>query len=299
MKHVISKRQAVRSLSTVGVVAIAISTADAAVQSTGGQEPLSTSSGSAAMTAPASADELAKKLANPIASLISVPFQSNFDWGGGPRGDGFQFKMNIQPVIPFSLNERWNLITRTIIPVIQQDDVAGTFARPSGTQIGLGDTSISAWLSPVNPTDNGWILGVGPILSLPTGTNNLLTSDKWAAGPTAIALKQDKGWTYGALAFHMWDFAGDDDRSSVNLTFLQPFLALNRSGGWTYSLNSESSYNWQSSEWTIPVNLMVSKLIKFGKRPVQFQLGGRYYVEKPDSGPEWGMRFAVTFLFPQ
>jgi hypothetical protein len=250
-------------------------------------------------TAPVSADELAKKLANPIASMISVPFQNNFDWGAGPNGDGFKWSMNIQPVIPIKLNDRWNLITRTIIPIVSQDDIGGTPLMPSGSQTGLGDVLVSAWFSPVEPTSNGWILGVGPALSFPTGTNNLLTSDKWLAGPTVIALKQQGSWTYGALVNHLWDYAGDDSRGSVNNTFIQPFLSLNQPGGWTYSLNTESSYDWQASQWTVPVNLAVSKLVKFGNQPVQFQLGGRYYVEKPDNGPEWGLRFGVTFLFPQ
>lgn len=288
-----------RSAAACSLVLASAMTSHAAVQSTG--EHLSTTSASAAATAPGGArvDALAKKLANPIASLNIVPFQNNFDWGGGPRGDGFQWKMNIQPVIPFKLNDDWNLITRTIVPVIHQDDIAGTFARPSGSQTGLGDTLFSAWFSPVEPSSNGWILGIGPALSLPTGTHDLLTSDKWAAGPTVIALKQEKGWTYGALLNHLWDFAGRDSRSSVNNTFIQPFLTLNRPGGWSYTINTESSYNWQANQWTVPVNIMINKVVKFGKQPVQFQLGGRYYVEKPDSGPEWGLRCGVIFLFPE
>ena len=151
----------------------------------------------------------------------------------------------------------------------------------------------------MNPTSSGWILGVGPALSFPTGTETLLTSGKWAAGPTVIALKQTNGWTYGALVNHLWDYAGDNNRSALNNTFIQPFLTLNRPGGWTYALNTESSYNWQANEWTVPVNVIVSKLVTFGKQPVQFSLGGRYYVEKPANGPDWGLRFQVTWLFPK
>lgn len=267
----------------------------AAVQATG-DAAMSTSNTAAASS---NEDELAKKLANPVADLISLPFQNNFDTGHGPRGDGYQWKLNIQPVIPIHLNENWNLITRTIIPVISQEDVGGTYLNPSGTQTGLGDVLFTGWFSPVNPTSNGWILGIGPAISLPTGTERLLTSDKWAAGPSVIALKQENGWTYGLLANHLWDFAGENNRASVNNTFIQPFLNLNKQGGWTFGINSESSYNWQAGEWTVPINVFVNKVIPIGKMPTQWQLGGRYYVEKPDSGPDWGLRFSVTLLFPK
>ena len=239
------------------------------------------------------ADELAKKLANPIAAMISVPFQNNFDWGGGPRGDGFQYKMNIQPVIPFNLNERWNLSTRTIVPVIHQDDVAGTFARPSGSQTGLGDVLFSVWFSPVEPTSSGWIWGIGPALSFPTASDALLGSEKWAAGPTAIVLKQQDEWTYGALINHLWSYAGDDNRAHVNQTFFQPFLSRNLPGGWTVGLNCETAYDWHRDQWVVPANVFVSKVSKIGSQLVQYQVGGRYYVEKPASGAEWGLRLQI------
>ena len=249
---------------------------------------------SASTEAPASdADALAKKLANPIAAMISVPFQNNFDWGGGPNGDGFQWKLNIQPVIPIKLNDEWNLINRTIIPVVSQNDIVGT-----SSQTGLSDITTSFWFSPTDPTSNGWIWGVGPAFLLPTGSDNLLTANQWAAGPTAIALKQDGKFTYGALVNQLWSFAGDGGRSPVNQAFVQPFLAYTPGGGWTYSLNAESSYDWTGGQWTVPVNLLVSKMIKIGDTQTQWQLGGRYYAEKPDNGPEWGLRFGVTLLFP-
>jgi hypothetical protein len=261
--------------------------------------PLVTDDGSAAATGGGGGDaeDLAKKLQNPIASLISVPFQNNFDFGAGPNGDGFQWKMNFQPVVPIDLNEDWNLIWRTILPVISQEDVTGTKANPSGSQTGLGDTSMSLFFSPKEPTAGGLVWGVGPALLLPTATDDLLGTDQWAAGPTFVALKQSNGWTYGALVSHLWSFAGDDSRADVNLTALQPFLSYTTSQSTTFGLNTESTYNWESEQWTIPINLSVAQLVKLGDQPMQFQVGARWYAEAPDEAPNLGLRAAVTFLF--
>jgi hypothetical protein len=252
------------------------------------------SKANAAAPAAADHDALAKKLANPIASMISMPFQNNFDWGGGPSGDGFQWKMNIQPVIPFSLNKDWSLITRTIIPVVAQNDVIG-----KSSQSGLSDVVLSGWFSPKAPTSSGWIWGVGPALLFPTGTDDLLTANQWGAGPTAIALKQQGKFTYGALVNHLWSYAGSGGRDLVNSTFLEPFISYIPGGGWTYSINTESTYDWTASQWTVPINVEVSKMIQFGKTPTQWQLGVRYYAEKPDNGPKWGLRFGCTILIPE
>ena len=240
------------------------------------------------------AAELAKKLSNPVAALISVPFQNNFDFGAGPGGDGFQYKLNIQPVIPITLNEDWNLISRTILPYVYQENIFG-----KTSQSGLSDTVQSFFFSPKAPTAGGWIWGAGPVLLLPTATDDLLGTEKWGAGPTAVLLKQQHGWTYGALANHLWSFAGEDARADVNATFLQPFVSFSTKKQTTFALNTESTYDWENSQWTVPVNVVVSQLVKVGKLPVQFSLGGRYYAEKPADDPDWGLRFAVTFLFPK
>jgi hypothetical protein len=246
-------------------------------------------------------DELAKKLANPLASMISVPFQSNFDFGGGPNGDSFQWKMNVQPVIPLSVNEDWNLITRVVLPVISQNDIAGTSANPSGSQTGLGDTLIAAWMSPVDPTPSGWIWGAGMATLTPTGTNpnNFLGGNQWGLGPTFIVLKSSGPLTYGMLANQLWNVGGTDGRPELNATFLQPFLAYIPGGGWTYSLNSETTYDWTASQFTMPINLQVSKMFNIGEQKAQWYLGGRYYADKGDLGPEWGLRAGITLLFPQ
>jgi len=240
------------------------------------------------------AAELAKQLSNPVASLISVPFQFNWDDGIGPNDAG-RFTLNIQPVIPLSLNKDWNLIVRTILPVIDAESPAPGIDDASG----LGDTVQSFFFSPKKPTAGGWIWAVGPVFLWPTATDDLLGGEQWGTGPTALLLKQEHGWTYGVLANHLWSCTGNDDRDEVNATFLQPFLSYTTPKHTTFALNTESTYNWTADQWTVPVNFMVSQLVKVGGHPVQFQIGARYYAEGPDGGPEWGLRAAITLLFPR
>jgi len=186
------------------------------------------------------ADEasLAMQLSNPVAALISVPLQLNYDQDIGPADDGDRWLLNVQPVIPFELNDDWNLISRTILPLVHQSDIFPGV----GTQTGTGDIVQSLFFSPKAPKASGWIWGAGPVLLLPTGSNDLLTTDKWGAGPTAVVLKQSNGWTRGMLANHLWSFAGDGDRADVNATFLQPFLTYTTPTQWTFAVNTESTY---------------------------------------------------------
>ncbi len=239
--------------------------------------------------------DLAKKLSNPVAAMISVPFQFNYDEGYGPN-DGERAVLNIQPVIPISLSADWNMISRTILPVIWQNDIAG----PSGEQSGLGDITQSLFFSPKHPGLSGIVWGVGPVFLVPTATDDLLGGGKWGAGPTAVVLKQHAGWTFGALANHIWSFAGDDDRPDISSTFLQPFVSYTTADAWTFGVNTESTYNWETQDWSVPINFTVAKLVKFDKQPVSFTAGVRYWVESPDSGPDGlGFRGVVTFLFPK
>lgn len=242
------------------------------------------------------AADLAKQLSNPISSLISLPFQLNYDQDMGPDHDGHRYTLNVQPVVPFSISEDWNLISRTILPLIDQDDVVpGT-----NGESGLGDTVQSLFFSPKAPTDNGLIWGVGPVLLLPTATDDLLGSEKWGAGPTAVVLKQEGHLTLGALANHIWSFAGESDRADVSSTFFQPFLAYTTPTAWSFTLMAESTYDWEAEEWNIPVGVFAAKVVKFGSQPVQFQLGPRYYAEHTENGPRgWGFRGSVVFMFPK
>jgi len=242
----------------------------------------------------ADAQELAQQLQNPVASLISVPFQSNWDFGLGPTGDGSRYLMNMQPVIPFSLNEEWNLISRTIVPFVSQQDVVG-----NSMQTGLSDTVQSLFLSPEDPSRYGGLIwGVGPVLELPTATSRYTGNQQFGMGPTVVLLKQEHGFTYGILANHIWSMVGLEDRPYVNNTFLQPFLSYTTSTSTSFTVNSESTYDWRTGQWTIPLNFMVAQVFKLGDQPMSIQVGGRYYADRPEQGPDWGLRLVVTLLLP-
>ena len=240
-------------------------------------------------------EELAKKLANPVAAMISVPFQGNYDRKIGPNNDGTRFQLNFQPVIPFELNDDWNLISRTIVPIIKQKDILpGT-----GTQTGVGDIIQSFFFSPRKPTEDGWILGVGPVLLLPTASNDLLGTEKWGAGPTFVGLKQDGPWTYGMLANHIWSYAGNKNRADVNATFIQPFASYTTPDAWTFSVQTETTYSWETEEWSIPIEGVVAKMTSIGNQKLNIFGGLKYWADSPDSGPQGlGFRFGITLLFP-
>ena len=237
--------------------------------------------------------DLAQQLANPVASLISVPFQAYWDFGIGVN-DATRFTLNIQPVIPLSLNEEWNLIVRTILPVIDAESPAPGIDDASG----LGDTVQSFFFSPKKPV-GGWILAAGPVALWPTATDSQLGGEQWGAGPTALALRQKGPWTFGLLTNHLWSYAGDNARAEVNATFIQPFVSYITSTKTTFTINSETTYDWTGQQWSVPVNVVISQLFKVGSQPMQAFVGGRYYLEGPDGGPEWGLRAGLVLLFPK
>jgi hypothetical protein len=265
----------------------------------------------AAAAAPAPSDEepsgeeLAKKLNNPISDLVSVPFQFNWENGIG-RPDRTRFILNIQPVMPFALNEKMNLIVRIVAPLVSQPPVVVNEVGTSIDTRGIGTSGVSDPLVSFffSPSEGSIIWGVGPAISLPSTNDPTLGSQKWAAGPTFVVLKQDAGWTVGMLANQIWSFAGAPDRPGVSQMFLQPFVVYTTKSLWTFVVNTETTANWELTSpdrWNTPMNLEVSKLSTFGPFPASYQVGWGYFFASPEHefGATWKVRGAITILLPE
>jgi hypothetical protein len=240
-------------------------------------------------------EDLAKAAQNPIADMISLPLQNNINFRVGP-GDDVQNVLNIQPVIPLKLGENWNLITRTIAPVIYQPELVPGV----GSEFGLGDINTTLFLSPAKPGKILW--GVGPVFSFPTASDKVLGTDKWSAGPSVVALRIQGPWVVGALARNLWSYAGDDDREDVNQLLLQYFINYNLPKGWYISSAPIITANWKAdsgNKWTVPFGGGVGKIFKIGKQPMNAQVQAFYNVERPDNGPDWTLRLQLQFLFPK
>ena len=236
-------------------------------------------------------DKLAQDLANPLASIISLPFQLNFDDNLGPNDAGTRTTLNFQPVYPIDLDGGASIITRGIFPYIWQNDVA----PGSGSQSGLGDPLLVAWYVPP-PTEN-LTLGFGPALQIPSGSE--VSSETWAAGFTLLGVYVTGPWTIGVQGNHLWDAEGDPN-VPINRTFVQPFFAYTQQGGITYTLTSESAYDWVDDEWSVPINFNVSKLVPIGKTPVNFQAGVGYWATAPETAAEgWRFRLQAQIVIPK
>ena len=243
------------------------------------------------------ASELAKQLSNPISDLVSVPFQFNWEEGIGDQ-DATRTVLNVQPVVPFELNDEWNLIGRWIMPFVSQPSLAPGL----DSTFGLSDILFSAFFSPRN--SGGWIWGVGPVVSLPSTDEPTLGTGKWSAGPTVVLLKESGPWTYGVLANQLWSFAdaSDENRPDVDRLFLQPFLAYQRGNGVSFTVQSESTYDREAAdgdEWTVPINVAVSKVTTFGPFPFSIAGGYGYFAEAPGIGPERKLRISFTLILPR
>lgn len=239
-------------------------------------------------------DKLAQQLNNPVADLISVPFQNNFDYGGGRNEQGFRYSLVAQPVVPFHLNTDWNLITRTIIPFAHVERVF------PNQESGLGDILQAFWFSPSTPTSWGLTWGLGPAALYPTATNKLIGADQWGAGPTGVGVLTKGPFLALLLANHVWAVGGvPAERERVNQSYIQSALTYTSPQRTTYFVSTESTYNANSGRWIVPLQLGLNQLLRVGGQP--FQLGGlvRYYAETPPGGPKWGFQLRLTLVFPK
>ena len=251
--------------------------------------------------------ELARQAQNPVADLISVPFQNNTLFDAGLDDDNANV-LNIQPVIPIHVGPMI-LVNRTIIPIIYVSSLTvGLAELPEGdttslrtdSEFGLGDINHTTFLSPSAPSQLIW--GIGPSLTLDTATDDLLGSGKWSMGPSAVALAMPGPWVLGALVRQLWSFAGDSDRDDVNQFLLQPFINYNLSKGWFLTSAPIITANWDEDSdqrWTVPVGAGLGRLFRIGKQPINLSMQGFYHVESPDLGPDWSLRVTMAFLFPK
>ncbi|MFT3762303.1 MAG: hypothetical protein QM761_06750 [Pseudoxanthomonas sp.] len=240
------------------------------------------------------AGELAKQAQNPVAHMISVPFQNNFNFGVGPKDD-LQYVLNIQPVVPFKVNENWNLVTRTIIPLVYQPELAPGIGETGG----LGDIQASFFFSPAKAKSVIW--GAGPVVVVNSASQDILGTGKTSLGLSAVALTMKGHWVIGGLISNVVSVSGDDDRSDINQLTLQPFVNYNLPRGWYLVTSPLITANWKADSgqrWTIPVGGGIGRVIRAGHQALNLQLQAFDNVEHPDGAAEWSLRFQIQLLFP-
>jgi hypothetical protein len=244
-----------------------------------------------------SAEELAKLAQNPVGNLISVPFQNNSNLNFGPE-KGTQNVLNIQPVIPVSIEKDWNIITRTIVPVIHMP----ALGTDVGSKDGIGDVVFTAFLSPANPGE--WIWGLGPVVQIPTNSSSELGNKNWGMGPSVVVLHLDHGspWVYGALVNNIWSLTSDKQGGAYNNGLIQPFVNYNFEGGLYLTSGPILTVNWKaenSQQWTVPIGGGIGKIFHFGKLPVNTSIQAYYNVVRPDYSANWQIRAQVQLMFPK
>jgi hypothetical protein len=256
--------------------------------------------------------ELAKKSQNPVGNIISLPIENNLYFDAGPTNKKVNALL-IKPVYPVSLG-KYNLINRLTVPLIylegqdslgadadDESDIGDIEVFPgTDDEFGLGNVSYQGWISPANP--GKWIWGIGPVLDIPTNTNNRLGTDTWSAGPSVLLLTMPGKWVVGGFAQNIWDFASDKGEPDVNKFTSQIFVNYNLDDGWYLTSAPLFTANWEADsgdEWTVPMGGGAGRLVRFGQQPVDFKLAAYYNVEKPDNGPDWNLLFSVKFLFPK
>jgi hypothetical protein len=231
---------------------------------------------------------IALDLTNPFADRITIPINQNLDFKVREER-GWNYRLSVQPVIPIHLNSHWNVISRSIVPVFYEDALGSQ-------ETALGDVTQAFFLSPTFASDYGWVWGLGPIVSIPSATRPLFGSDQWGLGPNLGLLRRQGPWTVGFLGNHLFSLGHDEEQPELNTTFLQPSIDYTTDSDVTFSVNTESVYDWTHDRWTVPINAVVRKLFAVNDDHVSVALGARWYPESPNGHPAWGLRLGVTLL---
>lgn len=256
--------------------------------------------------------ELAKQSQNPVGALISLPLENNVNFDTGPSGER-AYVSNFKPVYPVAITEDINLINRAVIPLtyLEEQNLTtppgdcidlpfGCVAPDTSSEFGLGNVQYQAFFSPSKPGRVIW--GVGPVIEMPTNTDDRLGTDTWSAGPAAVVLSMPGNWVLGMLAQNIWDFSKDGDEADINKALIQPIINYNLQEGWYLSATTTITANWEAEsgeEWTVPLGGGVGRLLRIGKQPVDMKLMGYWNAEKPRFGADYSLQFTVKILFPK
>jgi hypothetical protein len=244
-----------------------------------------------------SAEELAKLTQNPLGNLVSLPFQNNTYLHVGPER-GTENVLNIQPVIPFKVGPHWNIMTRTVVPVIALPELTPVQHSVSG----IGDTVFTAWLSPAKP--DGWIWGAGPAVQLPTHSDSALGNANWGLGPSLVLVHLDRKspWVFGIMVNNIWSLDDDRHGGAYNRGVIQPGVNYNFKTGFYLTSSPIITVDWRadaSDRWTVPVGGGIGKVFHLGPLPINTQVSAYYHVATPHYGPDWEIRAQVQLLFPK
>jgi len=233
--------------------------------------------------------ELEREDQNPLSRFAKVQFEDNAQFGFGPDNEVLNF-FRVQPVMPFHLNQNWDLVTRLIIPVVHQP-------FPESTD-GLSDINVQLFLTPAQTGKFIW--GVGPAFILPTATDELIGTEKWSAGPAAAAVYINGPWLIGVVAQNVISFAGDDSRDDVNAMTVRPTINYNFPNGWYLSSSPSIAANWKAdskNRWFVPMGGGVGKVFHVGGQKMSALFESYYHVVSPEIGPDWQMRLQISFLY--
>jgi hypothetical protein len=255
---------------------------------------------------------LAKQSQNPVANMISVPFENNYMWRAGPDNDTTINVLNVKPVLPTKISKNWNLINRAILPLIYQESLSGEVVIPTdsghyiaqvseGSKTAFGDLLYQGFFSPANPGKFIW--GVGPAINIPLGADRF-SSNKWSAGPAVVGLTMPGHWVIGALIQNIWSFAGDSDADNVNAFTAQYFVNYNMKKGWYLTSTPVITANWKEDSdntWTVPFGGGAGRIFKIGSQHLNAKLQGFYTPSglRPDGASDWNVQFSLVFLFPK